>query len=230
MSKRIIITGANGALGSVTTNYFLGKGYAVTAVLSSMDKRNRLPEHASLEVVALDLSKEAETADFILEQVARHGNIDGALLLAGGFAMGDLSVTDDALFQQQVALNFLTAYHIARPLFAQMKKQQAGRLIFIGARPALEASAGKSMQAYALSKSLLFSLAEQLNAAAKGTDITATVLVPSTIDTAMNRKSMPDADPEKWVKPEQLAAIMEWLFSGPADVLRETVLKVYNNS
>jgi hypothetical protein len=40
---------------------------------------------------------------------------------------------------------------------------------------------------------------------------------------------MPDADPEKWVKPEQLAEILEFIISEKGNPLRETVLKVYNN-
>jgi len=54
--------------------------------------------------------------------------------------------------------------------------------------------------------------------------------VPSTLDTALNRKSIPDANPENWVKPSELAETLEFLFSDKAKALRETVLKVYNNA
>ena len=64
----------------------------------------------------------------------------------------------------------------------------------------------------------------------KGKNITATVVVPSTIDTALNRKSMPDADPSDWVKPEAIADSMEFVISDKGNVLRESVLKLYNNS
>jgi NAD(P)-dependent dehydrogenase (short-subunit alcohol dehydrogenase family) len=86
------------------------------------------------------------------------------------------------------------------------------------------------MIAYGLSKSLLFKLADYLNAEAKGKNVTVTVVAPSTLDTELNRKSMPDADPEKWVKPAALAEILEFVVSDSAMPLRETVLKVYNNS
>ena len=111
-----------------------------------------------------------------------------------------------------------------------MVENNFGRIVFIGARPALKAEAGKSLIAYGLSKSLLFKLAEYINADAKGKNITASVLAPSTIDTPPNRKSMPDTDPSKWVKPEALAEIMEFIVSDKSSALRETVLKVYNNA
>jgi hypothetical protein len=41
---------------------------------------------------------------------------------------------------------------------------------------------------------------------------------------------MPEVDPEKWVKPEQLAEVLEFVCSDKASALRETVLKVYNNA
>ncbi|GAO43246.1 SDR family NAD(P)-dependent oxidoreductase [Flavihumibacter petaseus] len=228
--KRVLISGANGALGSITTQYFLDKGYAVIAIVSDINSRSHLPEHPNLEIAAVDLREEKATATLITELVTRNNKIDGALLLAGGFAAGGLeSISGDAI-QEQLQLNFMTAFHVARPVFSHFLLNGSGRLVLIGARPALLPSAGKDMMAYALSKSLLFNFAEQLNATAKGKDITATVLVPSTIDTPANRKSMPDADAAKWVDPVKLAAIMEWLFSAPADVLRETVLKVYNNA
>ena len=56
----------------------------------------------------------------------------------------------------QIALNFNTAFHVAKPLFAHMMEKGNGRIVFIGSRPALEPSAGKSLIAYGLSKSLLF--------------------------------------------------------------------------
>ncbi|HYK56453.1 MAG TPA: hypothetical protein VEV15_08225, partial [Flavisolibacter sp.] len=98
------------------------------------------------------------------------------------------------------------------------------------ARPALEDAAGRHSIAYALSKSLLFKLAGFINKQAKGKNVTATVIAPSTLDTASNSKSMPDADPDNWVKPEALAEILEFVCSGKSSALRETVLKVYNNA
>ena len=86
------------------------------------------------------------------------------------------------------------------------------------------------MIAYGLSKSLLLKLAEYLNEEAKGKNVTATVIVPSTLNTPANRKSMPDADASKWVDPEHLAGILEFVVSENAAPLRELVLKVYNNS
>jgi len=144
--------------------------------------------------------------------------------------MGKIKNTSAEDIKKQLALNFDTAYHVVRPLYEHMLEKGSGRIVFIGARPALQPEAGKSLIAYALSKSLLFRLAEYINEEAKGKNITATVVVPSTLDTAINRKSMPDVDPDIWVKPQALAEVLEFIVSDKGAPLREAVIKVYNNA
>lgn len=228
--KTIIITGANGNLGTAVTNNFLLKGYRVIATVRVPEDLKELPQNQNLQAEVLDLMNEAETETFVKKIIDQHQTIDGALLLVGGFAVGSISTTKSVDIKKQISLNFDTAYHVTRPLFQHMMEKDKGKIVFVGARPALQASAGKSLIAYGLSKSLLFKLAEYLNAEAKGKNVTVSVVVPSTIDTEPNRKSMPDADTNKWVKPEALADVLEFLISGNGNVLRETVLKVYNNA
>ena len=88
----------------------------------------------------------------------------------------------------------------------------------------------KGMIGYGLAKSLIFRLAELMNDEAKGTNVVTSVVIPSTIDTPQNRKSMPDADFETWVKPEAIANIIYFHSTEDAAALREVVIKIYNNS
>src|SRR6187402_3522423 len=228
--KTVIITGANGNLGTAVTREFLNKGYQVVATVVTEAMKTEIPAEERLDVQVVDLSNETATALFVQSVIDTHKTVDAALLLVGGFAAGDITNTSVADIDKQIALNFKTAYHVTQPVFKHMLGKGQGRLVFIGARPALEASQGKNLLAYGLSKSLLFKLAEYLNAEAKGKNITATVMVPSTIDTPLNRQHMPDANPRNWVKPGQLADILEFVVSEKGAALRETVLKVYNNA
>jgi NAD(P)-dependent dehydrogenase (short-subunit alcohol dehydrogenase family) len=227
--KTIIITGADGNLGTTVTKTFLDEGYSVIATVAHEAAKEKIPAHPQLEVYPVDLTNEADTGAFIDAVITRYQKIDAALLLVGGFAMGDIAATSGADLKKMYALNFETAYYTARPLFAHMKENGKGRIVFTGSRPALKPADGKAMVAYALSKSLLFSLAEYMNQDAHKTNVVTTVVVPSTIDTPVNRTAMPNADPANWVKPQQLADIMKFICSDTADALRETVLKVYNN-
>jgi NAD(P)-dependent dehydrogenase (short-subunit alcohol dehydrogenase family) len=225
--KTVIITGANGNLGSAVTNKFLDSGYTVIATVRTEDGKKELAVHDKLQVRVVDLSDERAAADFASSAIVEYKKIDALLMLVGGFAMGAIKDTDAAALRKQFALNFETAYFVARPVFEHMMSNMYGRLIFIGSRPALEPAAGKNVLAYALSKSLLFKLAEFLNAEGKGKNVTATVVAPATIDTPANRKDMPDADTSRWVKPEALADVLEFVVSDKGEPLREMVLKVY---
>jgi len=228
--KTIIITGANGNLGTAVTREFLDKGYQVIATVATDAMKADLAVQERLDVRVVDLANEEATNVFIRSVIDTYKKIDAALMLVGGFVMGNIAATSVADIQKQFSLNFETAYHVTRPLFQHMMDNGNGRLVFIGARPAIEASQGKNLLAYGLSKSLLFKLAEYLNEEAKGKNVTATVVAPSTLDTPLNRKSMPDTDPEIWVKPTALAEILEFIVSDKNLPIRESVIKVYNNA
>jgi NAD(P)-dependent dehydrogenase (short-subunit alcohol dehydrogenase family) len=228
--KNILITGANGSLGTATVKKFLDEGYKVIAADNEHNRLAFAKNNSNFEVHTVNLSDEKAATAFVEDTIRKHGTIHGGLLLVGGFAMTGLDKTTGKDLKEMFSLNFETAYYIARPLFNHMMEKNYGRLVFMGARPALLASAGKDMVAYALSKSLLFKLAEFVNAEAKGHDVTASVIVPSTIDTKLNRESMPKADPSKWVKAEQLADIMEFICSEKGQPIRESIYKVYNNA
>ena len=228
--KTVVITGAAGYLGTAVVQEFLGKDYRVLATVNIDPAKSGLSEHPGLQVFKVDLTNEKEATDFAQRAIQEYGPIDAALLLAGGFAAGGIAETSAADLHGQIALNFETAFHITRALFAHMKENKKGRIVFIGARPAILPSQAKKMVAYGLAKSLLFRLAEVLNEGAKGLDLNVSVVVPSTLDTPANRKAMPDANPDNWVSLSDLAGTLEFLVSEKSIALRETVLKVYNKA
>jgi len=228
--KLVIITGANGNLGVATVKKFLDEGYTVVGVDGKKEHLAFAEGNPLFEFTSVNLTDEAATGAFVAGVLAKHGNISAALLLVGGFAMGDMDSTAGADISKMYSLNFETAYFVAKPALKHMKEKGYGRIVFIGTRPALEAQAGKDMIAYSLTKSLLFKLADFINADTKGTNVVASVVVPSTIDTAINRQAMPKANPDNWVKPEQLADVLEFICSEKGEPVREAVYKVYNNA
>lgn len=226
--KTAIISGANGNLGSAMVKQFIQDGYQVHGLVHRKAEQSVSDSRAYSEWV-VDLRQETACAD-IVAQISAKGQIDAAILTAGGFAMGNIENTALQQVQQQITLNFDTAYNLARPVFLQMQKQGKGIIFLTGSRQGANPASGKESLAYTLSKSLIFRLSELLNAAAKGQDVVCAVVVPGTIDTPQNRSSMPEASFEDWAKPEDIAAVVAFYASDTAAIIREPVIKVYNKS
>lgn len=228
--KTAIVTGATGNMGKAVAEKFLQEGYAVIGTVNKQEPAETNTTASRYETIAVDLMNEAEAATFVSNTIEKYKSIEAAILTVGGFAMGTIASTSTADILHQYKLNFETAYHVARPVFLQMMKQKSGRIFLIGSKPGISAANSKGVVAYSLGKSLIFRLAELMNEEAKGTNVVTTVVVPSTIDTPQNRKAMPDAPFENWVKPEAIANVIYYYCTVEADVLREPVIKVYNNA
>ena len=228
--KVAIITGASGNLGRAAIKKFIEGGYLVIGTVIPGDPADISFPASSFEKVVVDLLNEEDSQKFVDTIMSKYGRIDIAILTVGGFAAGNIAETKTSDIREQYKLNFETSYNIARPVFAQMKRQSQGRIFIIGSRPGLDARNGKGMVAYGLAKSLLFRLADILNDEATGQDIVTSVVIPSTINTPSNRKAMPNGDFNSWVKAEQIADVIYFYSSEQASTVREPVIKVYNNA
>lgn len=230
MSKNILITGVTGNLGQAVAQRFLAEGHSVIGTVLPGDTIELNFDTTGLEKIIVDLLDAAAVEKMVKGLIARVGHVDVAVLTVGGFAMADIAGTKTAAMEQQYKLNFETAYNVVQPLFSDMKEKGKGHIFMIGSRPGLSASFSKGMIAYGLSKSLIFRLAELMNDEAKGTDVVTSVIVPGTIDTPQNRKSMPDADFDSWVNPGDIASVIYFYCTGEGSVVREGVVKVYGRS
>jgi NADP-dependent 3-hydroxy acid dehydrogenase YdfG len=229
VKKTIIITGAGGNLGQAVAKKFLDESYTVIGTVHNKSTSSESSTR-SFEEVTIDLLNEESCQKFVQDVIEEQGKIDVAVLTAGGFALGNVESTSTKEIYKQYQLNFETTYNIARFIFIQMLQQNNGRIFLIGSRQGLEASKGKGAIAYTLSKSLIFRLAEIFNAEAKGKNVVTTVIVPSTIDTPQNRKSMPDADFSSWVKPSDIADTIFFYSGETANAIKEPVVKIFNRS
>jgi NAD(P)-dependent dehydrogenase (short-subunit alcohol dehydrogenase family) len=228
--QTIIITGVSGNLGQAVAKKFLKENFKVIGTVVPNDPVQLDMSHANFETMVVDLMSEEDAEKFIQSVVEKYKTIDVAVLTVGGFAMGSIAETKMADILKQHKLNFQTTYHVARPVFVQMLKQNSGRIFLTGARTGIDMRFSKGTTAYGLSKSLIFRLAELMNEEAKGKNVLTSVIAPSIIDTPQNRQSMPKANPSDWVKAEDIANVIYFYSTGEASVLRETVLKVYNNA
>jgi NAD(P)-dependent dehydrogenase (short-subunit alcohol dehydrogenase family) len=205
--EEIIVSGSSGNLGTAVCARFMAGGFKVHAIMRPGHETHPLSDDL-LKTHVLDLTKEQDCADFI---AAFNPCPHIAVLCAGGFAMGDLASADGEALDKMITLNFKTAWHILHPLWQRWQKESIpGRAFVIGARPALEPTKGKSAIPYTLSKTLVIQLAQILSATSKTGEQKIFTCVPDILDTPENRKSMPDAKKDTWVKAGLLA---DWIYT-----------------
>lgn len=226
MSKTAIISGANGALGSIVVKRFLQNGFFVNGLFHS---HPQLAGDSRYRGYQVNLLSEEDTRKTVNEISQLHAAIDALICTAGGFQMGNIENTTVPDLQKQYQINFLTAYHLVQPVYLQMKRQGFGKIFLVGSRQGWDTQRSVNTIAYGLSKSLLFNLANILNEDSKGRVVT-TVVVPSTIDTKANRESMPGADYSKWISPDDIADIILFYCSDQAGAIRQPVIKIFGES
>jgi NAD(P)-dependent dehydrogenase (short-subunit alcohol dehydrogenase family) len=219
--KIVVVTGASGALGKVVVACALAKGAKVAAIDHAPSTIKATAER--IEFGGVDLTDPAEAKKAIDTAASHFGGLDALINIAGGFAFETTAEGDPKTWQRLFALNVLTALNTSRSAISHLVTSGAGRIVNVGAMGALQAGAG--MGAYAASKAGLHRLTEALAAEWKG-KITVNAVLPSTIDTAANRASMPDADFAKWVRPEELADVILFLASDAASAVTGALLPV----
>ncbi len=219
--KVIVITGALGALGRVVAETAHKRGARVAGIDHAPSQMAATADR--IELGGVDLS-DAGAAKKAIDAAASHfGRLDALVNIAGGFTFETVADGDPKSWQRMYAMNVLTALNTCKAAIPHLVAASAGRIINIGAMGALQAGAG--MGPYAASKAGVHRLTEALAAEHKG-KITVNAVLPSTIDTAANRASMPKSDFSKWVTPQELADVILFLASDAASAVTGALMPV----
>jgi len=219
--KVVVITGALGALGRVVAETAQKSGARVAGIDHAPSQAAATVER--IELGDVDLS-DASAAKKAIDTAASHfGRLDALINIAGGFTFETIADGDIKSWHRMYAMNVLTALNACKAAIPHLVSSSAGRIINVGAMGALHAGAG--MGPYAASKAGVHRLTEALAAEQKG-KITVNAVLPSTIDTAANRASMPKSDFSKWVMPQELADVILFLASDAASAVTGALIPV----
>lgn len=218
----VLVTGANGGLGTAVCQAFLESGAAVIGVARVWKEAPPFP------TIAADVGT-AEGCEKMVAQALQRGPLDALVHLVGGFSGGSpLTETSDQTWDGMMNLNLRTAFCAMRAALRPMTAAGRGRIVAIGSRVAVEPS--PNFAAYAVSKAALVALVRNVAAEGKKSGITANIVLTSTIDTPQNRKAMPEADFTKWVTPQSIAKLIVWLASDAAADTSGAVIPIYGRA
>ncbi|MGE5570104.1 MAG: SDR family oxidoreductase [Rhodospirillales bacterium] len=223
--RTVLITGASGGLGRAVTKAFLDAGAAVTGVYL----HGQPPaEHERFFGVEADVSTPEGAAAAVKSALNRTGRLDSLIHLVGGFALGSVAGTPDAVWKQMLDINLNAAFYTIRAALPAMLEAGRGRIVAVGSRTGVEPTAG--LAAYGVSKAALVALVRTVALEVKHTAVTANAVLPSVIDTPANRAANPKADYSQWVKPESIARLILWLASDAAADVNGAIIPIYGKA
>lgn len=232
--KVVVIAGGTGGLGNAVSRAFLEQDAKVVVSYRKEEGFAALKQAAGAKASALegfevDVTDEGATSEFVGSILSRHGRVDAVVNTIGGYAGGvALWELETKVFDGMLSLNLRSGYSLARAVVPTMLKQKHGAIVNVAAKAAFDHGAGAS--AYAASKAAAVALMDSLAADLKGTGVRVNSILPSIIDTAANRRAMPNADFAAWPKPEEIAQVVLFLCSDSAAAVHGVALPVYGNS
>lgn len=222
-NKVVLIIGANGGLGTSVTQAFVATGAAVAGVSNSISAAE-FPQ-PNFFPIAADLSKASVVNDVVKSVLDRYKRLDVLIHVLGVFAGGHtIADTDDDTWNQMSTLNLNSAFYVLRATIPHLRKSGKGRIVVIGSLAATAAYPG--IGAYVTFKSALVPLVGTVAVENRDAGLTANVILPDTMDTPGNRKSMPKADRSKWLATKDVADLALWLADEGASHITGTAIPI----
>ena len=230
----MLVAGGTGGLGRAVSLAFLEEDARVVVSYRNQEEFAALRSAAGangslIEGRRVDVTDETATAQFIDRVLADHGRLDAMVNAVGAYAGGmKLWESDTTAFEQMLALNLRSGLVLSRAVVPGMLKKKRGAIVNVASKAAIDHAAGAA--AYAASKAAALAMMDSLAEDLKGTGVRVNSILPSVIDTEVNRKAMPNADFEKWPKPQDIARVILFLCSDDAKVIHGAAVPVYGGS
>jgi NAD(P)-dependent dehydrogenase (short-subunit alcohol dehydrogenase family) len=244
MSDLAVILGATGGLGTAVLDAFAKRGDRIIAVARSRSGVSELAAKYPLSPSpagggqgggvtgdTADMTSRQDVDD-LWERIDRVGVPRWVVNTTGGYRGGKVvdSTPDD--FTAMMDLNLGTAWWSCRAAARRMTSSpspsgggQGGGIVNVSSRSALVEEPGAA--AYAIAKAGVIKLTEVLAAELKSSGVRVNVVVPAVIDTAENRKSLPEKVMQKAVAPAEIAAVILYLCSDDAAAITGATVPVY---
>lgn len=230
MKCTAIVTGGTGGLGAAVVRRLLDVDWRVVVPWIAERELGRLEQRPGLELVRADLFDPAAVADVV--KAAAGGDsppLRGLVNLVGGFAVGGrVHETPIEEFEKQLSLNLRPTYLMTQAVVPAMIEQGDGSIVCVGTRAALQPFKGAA--GYVASKAAVIAFAEAVAVEYRGDGIRCNTILPSVIDTPANRAATPNADHDRWVKPEAIAGVISYLLSSDSGPTSGAAIPVYGRA
>jgi NAD(P)-dependent dehydrogenase (short-subunit alcohol dehydrogenase family) len=226
----VLVTGANGALGSAVVARCAADGARVVALERSKGGDATL-EREGDNVLRLraNTGDAAALAGAIARAEAEIGSLTGAVLTAGTWRGGHKFHEAEAAadFRTVMDANLEATQVALRAILPGLVERKHGSVVLIGSRSGVRPYDAPGSAAYAAAKAALSALAQAIAAEVLAAGVRVNSVLPSTIDTEANRQAMPKADRSRWVSTDSLGDVIQFLLSERARDISGAAIPVY---
>ncbi len=237
MSRSILITGANGALGLAIAECFLTREGDCRVFLGVRERRERAQELAARFVGRADLitleitSPEAWKA--ALAEIDAKGTPLGVLINNAGFHEDALlaNMTQDQ-WSRVLDANLNAVFHGCQAVLPGMMRERQGRIVNISSLSAISSPAGQTN--YAAAKAGVIGLSQSLAKESARMGITVNAVCPGYIEGGLPADWTPEhlkalkmqLPMRRFAKPSEVAAAVFFLASPEASYITGSTLKI----
>lgn len=228
--RRVVVIGGTGGLGLGVCRVLADSGWRVSATWVVEEEAARAGEVLGddVELRQLDATS-AEAVEAFAGELGAQGEPWGVVQLVGGYRGGDpVAGMDLSGLEGQLTLNLRVCALAMRSFLGGMAERGGGRFVAVSSRAAVRPFAGGG--AYAASKAALIALVASASEEVKDDGVGVNCILPSVIDTPANRRAQPDADASRWVRPEEIGRVIDFLVSDESSAVTGAAIPVYGRS
>jgi 3-oxoacyl-(acyl-carrier-protein) reductase len=226
MARSVLVTGGNRGIGKAIAEAFAAEGDQVAVTYRSGEPP------AGFLGVRCDVTSAEDVDRAFAEVEAAHGPVEVLVANAGITRDTLLMRMTDEEFEQVIDVNVTGSFRCVRRASKGMIRLRRGRIILISSVVGLYGSPGQVN--YAASKAALVGMARSVTRELGGRGITANVVAPGFIDTAMTaelpqerqdayRASIPAG---RFAQPGEVAGVVHFLASDDATYISGAVIPV----
>lgn len=232
--RNVLITGGTGFLGSTVTKAFLAQGDTVAVTYLFDNEVERFKEYNpdlsdKVTFIYANVTEESDVQKTVQIYLSQFDHLDIMVNIVGGFVGGIPAVElDEDRWDFMMNLNLKSVFLCCKTVIPHMTERGFGKIVNISARAGLKGESGLS--AYCVSKGGVRTLTEALAAEVMDSGINVNCIMPSIMDTPMNREAMPDEDHSRWVKTEEVAKVICFLASDDSAIINGAAIPVYGRA
>ncbi|MGV3660057.1 MAG: 3-oxoacyl-ACP reductase FabG [Prosthecobacter sp.] len=237
MSRSILITGANGALGLSIADYFLSREAECRVFLGVRERRDKAAELAArfpgrADLVTLEVTSPDAWKAAITEIEAKAGSLGVLVNNAGLHEDALLANMTHGQWSSVLDGNLNAVFHGCQAVLPGMMRQRQGRIVNISSLSALTSPAGQTN--YAAAKAGVVGLTQSLAKESARMGITVNAVCPGYIEGGLPADWTPEhlkalkmqLPMRRFARPAEIAAAVFFLASPDASYITGSTLKI----